>query len=236
MTVRLALFAASLACAALSGFAMTLAVSESPTAGATRTGPSPAAIERLMDSMRPALPASVPPAPSPRPVLAPAATPRPPPAAAAPPIRPAIAPTPVARPTPVPPLSKAAPPATSTGPGLRSGADPSMREDPPAPSAAGASLVMPADGAFVAQVGAFPTVALAQESWSVLAAAHPALAGLSPQLNPVTLNGRIIYRSQVAGFASRAGASSFCRTLRAAGSDCFVPNESDSPASNPSNR
>lgn len=96
--------------------------------------------------------------------------------------------------------------------------------------------MLPTGGVFVAQVGAFPTVALAQESWAALAAAHPALAGLAPQLKPVTLDGRIVYRSQIVGFASKAGATSFCRTLRASGDDCFVPVESDSAAPAEPNR
>jgi hypothetical protein len=35
-------------------------------------------------------------------------------------------------------------------------------------------------------------------------------------------NGRMIYRSRVSGFASRAEAQAFCGALRASGRDCFL--------------
>ncbi|HEY4029686.1 MAG TPA: SPOR domain-containing protein [Caulobacteraceae bacterium] len=47
--------------------------------------------------------------------------------------------------------------------------------------------------------------------------------GGKPEIVQATVNGRPVFRVQVAGFASAADAARYCSAVRSAGLDCFVP-------------
>ena len=49
-----------------------------------------------------------------------------------------------------------------------------------------------------------------------------AAAGKGKSVEKVDKDGKTLFRTQVTGFASRAGASAFCDKLKAAGKACFV--------------
>jgi cell division septation protein DedD len=91
----------------------------------------------------------------------------------------------------------------------------------PAPRPAGASTA-------AVQIGAFATVALAEESWGDVKSLIPAqVRGKSRVIQPVNTNGSTLYRAMVVGFESYANAGRFCESLKAKGVDCFV--KSDQP-------
>jgi len=79
-------------------------------------------------------------------------------------------------------------------------------------------------GPAVVQIGAFSSQALADKSWSqAQGAGGGAMAGKSKHVTPVTTaDGVTVYRTAIAGFASRQDAQVLCDKLKASGQTCFV--------------
>jgi cell division septation protein DedD len=91
----------------------------------------------------------------------------------------------------------------------------------PAPPAASGSAV---SGAAVLQVGAYPSVELAEEAWQNFRAQHPVVAsGLASDIQRADLGERgIWYRVRVGPFADEGTAVTACDRLKADGGNCFV--------------
>ena len=83
--------------------------------------------------------------------------------------------------------------------------------------------VAPAQGsAWVVQLGAYDSPAVATDSWQRMASRNASLAAFPIVTSAVTVNGRVFHRLAVAGFGNRNGAESMCRNLRVQGRNCFV--------------
>lgn len=90
-----------------------------------------------------------------------------------------------------------------------------------ATTAAGGAPV--ASGAAAVQIGAVSSPALADKTWNEAVATVPGLAaGKGKSVEKVEKDGKVLYRTSVTGFASRADAQAFCAKLKAAGKACFV--------------
>ena len=179
------------------------------------TTPKVAAAPAAPAPAKPAVAATPPPAAAPpKPVAAPplaaapkvaAATPAPPTAKPAPaPAKPAPAAAPkVAAATPAPAPAKAAPPPPK-----------------PAPAAAPAA----ASGAFVLQIGAYPSQADADAAWKSYKAKHTALlADATDDVQRADLGDKgVWYRLRIAGFPSKDVATAMCDRLKADGGNCFL--------------
>jgi hypothetical protein len=94
---------------------------------------------------------------------------------------------------------------------------------PLAKPVAASATTGPAGGAVV-QIGAFSSTALADTGYGdVSKALSGRMAGKSKHVLAVTTaNGKILFRTWVAGFASRADAASFCEALKAKSKTCIV--------------
>ena len=146
--------------------------------------------------------------PSPKPRVKPAETPigsglqQPMPKASAPPEQP--------EPRRAPPVMLAPPPRVSPPP-------PAPRPAPPPVPTSTAS------GGPVVQVGAMSSTTRAEQIWNEAVAVAPGLAvGKGRSVQEIEVNGSVLYRSAVTGFANRAEATAFCDRLKAAGKSCFV--------------
>ena len=146
--------------------------------------------------------------PSPKPRVKPAETPigsslqQPTPKASAPPEQP--------EPRPAPPVMLAPPPRVSPPP-------PAPRPAPPPVPTSTAS------GGPVVQVGAMSSTTRAEQIWNEAVAVAPGLAvGKGRSVQEIEVNGSVLYRSAVTGFANRVEATAFCDRLKAAGKSCFV--------------
>ncbi|HVY34743.1 MAG TPA: SPOR domain-containing protein, partial [Caulobacteraceae bacterium] len=74
-----------------------------------------------------------------------------------------------------------------------------------------------------AQIGAYSSEALAAKGWSDTAAAFGGdMSGKGKHFEPVTKDGKTLYRAAVTGFGSKAEAQAFCAKLKAAGHACLV--------------
>jgi cell division protein FtsN len=95
-----------------------------------------------------------------------------------------------------------------------------------APTAAPPPKTPPAAGqatGSVVQIGAFSSVELADKGYadaSSLLAGQ--MAGKSKHVLAIQVNGATLYRTWVAGFASRTEATAFCNALKAKAKPCFV--------------
>ncbi len=88
----------------------------------------------------------------------------------------------------------------------------------PAPAAAAAT-----GGAALVQIGVFSTSARADTGWAEVVAAFPTqLRDKTKKVESLEQGGRTLYRSSIAGFASKASAQAFCDTLKASGRACVV--------------
>ena len=179
-----------------------------------------------------ATPAPASPLPAAKPVAPPAAPAASKIAAATP------APAPVKPPVPAPPLRIAAtvpatvkPPVVAAKPSAAApvtGAPRSLTPvaPKPAPPAAAPPTAVPtmASGAFVLQIGAFPSQADADAAWKTYKAKHAALlADANDDVQQVDLGGKgIWYRLRVTGFPSKDVASAMCDRLKADGGSCFL--------------
>jgi SPOR domain len=168
------------------------------------------------------------------------------PRAEPPPVRlsPTPAPAPAAKAAPPAPAAKTAPPApaakavaqapaakTSPGPAPTGKAAPAP--SPPAPPAPIAQASPPPaapaannralSGAFVLQMGAFESEALASNAWAGFRSRYEVISGLAPDVQRADLGQKgVMYRLRVGPFADRAAATEACVQLKAAGANCFV--------------
>ena len=103
---------------------------------------------------------------------------------------------------------------------------PPPRVSPPPPAPRPAPLPVPtstASGGPVVQVGAMSSTTRAEQIWNEAVAVAPGLAvGKGRSVQEIEVNGSLLYRSAVTGFANRAEATAFCDRLKAAGKSCFV--------------
>jgi outer membrane biosynthesis protein TonB len=156
----------------------------------------------------------LPSAPSPTP--APAAAPQPEP----PSPRPTLdVPSPVAPPAVAPPPVEAPREPQSAAP-----PPPAKPAASPAPSPAPVPMEpRPTAGSYVVQLGAFPSEALAEQTWTAASARLASVVDGRPhRIDRVEVDGRQVFRLLTTGFASSAEAQIFCRRLKSAGQDCFV--------------
>ncbi len=90
------------------------------------------------------------------------------------------------------------------------------------PAAAPAATAAAAGAASV-QIGAYSSQELAAKGWSDLAGAYGGdMKGKGKHFEPVTRDGKTLYRAAVTGFASKDSAVAFCAKLKAAGHACIV--------------
>lgn len=83
--------------------------------------------------------------------------------------------------------------------------------------------VPPKGGSAMVQIGAFSSEALADKGWSDAASVAPGLAaGKGKRVEEVDKDGKILFRTSVIGFSTRAEAQTFCDRLKGAGKSCFV--------------
>ena len=124
--------------------------------------------------------------------------------------------TPKFTPPPEQPQARSAPPVVV--------APPPRVSPPPAPRPAPPSVpTSTASGGPVVQVGAVSSSALADQTWNEAVAVAPGLAvGKGKSVQEIEVNGSVLYRSAVTGFANRVEATAFCDRLKAAGKSCFV--------------
>jgi cell division septation protein DedD len=97
----------------------------------------------------------------------------------------------------------------------------------PAPAPAAAPAAAPSGPVrttgWSVQLGAFESLAVAQERWRTIARRHAGqLAAYDGISTSATVNGRTVYRLSATGFATRAAATSTCAAVARAGGDCFV--------------
>lgn len=76
--------------------------------------------------------------------------------------------------------------------------------------------------AWVVQLGAYNSAAVAKDKWSQITSRSSMLAAFPIVTSAAKVNGREYHRLSVAGFGNRNGAETMCRTLRAQGRNCFV--------------
>jgi cell division protein FtsN len=75
------------------------------------------------------------------------------------------------------------------------------------------------------QIGAFSSSSLADDGWNEIARLMPGqMAGKTKRVEPVTADGKTLYRAAVGGFTSRQEAAAFCEALKARGRACLVRN------------
>lgn len=73
------------------------------------------------------------------------------------------------------------------------------------------------------QIGAFSSSSLADDGWNKVAGLLPAqMAGKTKRVEPVTADGRTLYRAAVGGFTSRQEAAAFCEALKSRSQACLV--------------
>ena len=90
---------------------------------------------------------------------------------------------------------------------------------PSAKPAAASAVVVGAS----AQIGAYSSEALAAKGWSDTAAAFGGdMSGKGKHFEPVSKDGKTLYRAAVTGFGSKTEAQAFCVKLKAAGHACLV--------------
>jgi D-alanyl-D-alanine carboxypeptidase len=81
-----------------------------------------------------------------------------------------------------------------------------------------------AAGRSVVQLGAFSSKANLNAAWSRYVRNHAALRNRTPATARLTVNGKVVYRLSVSGFASGGDARNFCMSLKNKGGNCFVRN------------
>jgi hypothetical protein len=170
-----------------------------------------------------AAPTLAPPPEQPTPVATTTATPLPPPPSTA------VATAPPAPPPPAPPARAATKPdgalslaSIEDAASARAAGAKASHKPAASPSAAPAPAAPPPGVAWV-QIGAVSSPDLADKAWSDVARLVPAaMLGKGKRVEPLTKDGRSLYRTYVTGFAGRDQAEAFCGKLRAAGKSCLV--------------
>lgn len=96
----------------------------------------------------------------------------------------------------------------------------------PVPAAQAINMLRPvnlAQGtAWVVQLGAYDSPAIAQEKWRRMTARNAVLKMFPTVTSQVNVNGRVYHRLAVAGFGNRQTAVSLCGKVRSHGNSCFV--------------
>ncbi|MGC1301805.1 MAG: SPOR domain-containing protein, partial [Caulobacteraceae bacterium] len=88
--------------------------------------------------------------------------------------------------------------------------------------APGASAAAEPSGSVV-QIGAFSSDAVAHKEYGDMASAMTGkMTGKTRHIEPLQRDGKTLYRTWVAGFASHADAHAFCEALKAKGKICIV--------------
>ncbi|MDR3506279.1 MAG: SPOR domain-containing protein [Caulobacteraceae bacterium] len=78
-------------------------------------------------------------------------------------------------------------------------------------------------GARWVQIGAFASIAIAEDRWRALQAALPAqTTGRSERTEPVPHGAGVLHRTLVGPFQDKAQAQAFCEVLKSRGYDCLV--------------
>jgi hypothetical protein len=140
---------------------------------------------------------------------------------------PAAAPAPkiaAAAPAPVkPPVVAAKPPAAAPATVAPRSLTP-VAPKPAPPAAPPTALPTMVSGAFVLQIGAFPSQADADAAWKTYKAKHAALlADANDDVQQADLGDKgIWYRLRVTGFPSKDVAAAMCDRLKADGGSCFL--------------
>jgi cell division septation protein DedD len=76
--------------------------------------------------------------------------------------------------------------------------------------------------AWVVQLGAYDSPAIAQEKWRSMTARNSVLKLFPTITSQVNVNGRVYHRLAVAGFGNRQTAVSLCGKVQSRGNSCFV--------------
>jgi Flp pilus assembly protein TadD len=76
--------------------------------------------------------------------------------------------------------------------------------------------------AWVVQLGAYDSPAIAREKWDQMSRYNRTLGAFPVVNSTTTVDGRLFYRLAVSGFGDRSGADAMCRRLRANNGRCFV--------------
>lgn len=98
-----------------------------------------------------------------------------------------------------------------------------VRERPVVHQAPAMASLDPANGsAYVVQLGAFESDAVARDGWRRMARANAALAAFPVVNGTVALNGKTFHRLAIAGFRDHRAASQMCQRVKARGGACFV--------------
>jgi D-alanyl-D-alanine carboxypeptidase len=84
-------------------------------------------------------------------------------------------------------------------------------------------------GSHVVQLGAYNSVAIANEAWGKLSRRYAMLKGFEPSKTTVTVNGRKFVRLSATGFGNASSANSACSQIKAQGGACFVRNVGGQP-------
>jgi cell division protein FtsN len=77
-------------------------------------------------------------------------------------------------------------------------------------------------GSHLVQLGAFSSVASAQEAWNKYAKRYRALNGFASASSTITVNGKKLVRLAAMGFGDAASARATCKMIKSQGGDCFV--------------
>lgn len=89
--------------------------------------------------------------------------------------------------------------------------------------AAGAPAAPPRQADVAVQIAAVASADLARDSWQALRAKLPELIGPRTfAVEPVTANGRTLYRALLLGFSTPNEAAALCKTLRSQSIDCIL--------------
>ncbi len=76
--------------------------------------------------------------------------------------------------------------------------------------------------AWVVQLGAFDSPAVAKEKWTSMARVNGRIAAFPVLTSQATVNGRTFHRIAISGFGSRADAQTLCQSIKAQHGQCFV--------------
>lgn len=85
-----------------------------------------------------------------------------------------------------------------------------------------AAFVQPVGGRYVVQIGAYDSVAVAEDAWGRAVNRVAAFREFTPATAVFVKDSRTFYRLSVSGFETRGAAARFCETFRSRGGQCFV--------------
>jgi cell division septation protein DedD len=144
-------------------------------------------------------------------------------APATPPLRPALTPepappAPATMPAPTTKSAETKAPAVKAAPVKEASAKPAPAK--PAPAKVEAPK---GGGPVVVQIGASPNPKDVEALLAKFKKAHAGdLGGLSPSVATAQVDGKTVNRALISGFATKAEANTFCKSLEASGQACFI--------------